>query len=345
MRFFTTAVLAIACLGSALAQQDVKGQKQLAGGTAKFGTVYSLKSGFNFEILSARYSIEAYNAYYPLVAETDKKLVVIDMAIKNANNSDNFFDASGLMTLVDDHGGLYPNGSLMLASNGSKDASITLKPGQGVGQPALHDPFEFAFQVPSDAKITKIMVNIGRLNTSEDVVRYMIVPAPKDVEHPTDPNFILPLPDNVRDPSDPSGAVALAQGKGAIGAYVQAGAFDLRVDGPPVDIAGQVDGGDPDDGKKFIAIPFTAKSMLSGDQSFFVVSGGGDASYSLTNADGDVIKATAFLKNSSGEDAEKTFQLGDEYHYRVVFQVPKDGKFNRLIYGTGSSRVWTVDLP
>jgi len=345
MRIFTTAVLAIACLGSAHAQQDVKGQKQLAGGTAKFGTVYSLKNRFNFEILGARYSVDAYNAYYPLVAETDKKLVVIDMAIKNATQSDNFFNSDGFMTLVDDHGALYPSGSLRLASNGSKDASVTLKPGQGVGQADLHDPFELAFQVPSDAKIDKIMVNIGRLNTSEDVVRYMIVPAPKDVAHPTDPNFILPLPDTVRDPSDPSGAVALAQGKGAIGVYVPAGYFDLRVDGPPIDVQGQVGGGDPDDGKKFIAIPFTAKSMMAGDQSFFTVSGAGDPSYSLVNADGDVIKASAFLKNSSNEDADKTFQLGDEYHYRVIFQVPKDGKFNKLLYGTGSSRVWAVDLP
>src|SRR3569833_3811994 len=41
----------------------VKGQGQLAGGTGQFGTIYSLNNGFNYEILSAAYSLEPIPAY------------------------------------------------------------------------------------------------------------------------------------------------------------------------------------------------------------------------------------------------------------------------------------------
>jgi hypothetical protein len=345
LKIYSVAIAAIAIFGIASAQKtEVKGQGQLNGGTAQFGTIYSLKNGFNFEILSAHYTLEPFNAYTPITGDTDKKILVLDIAIKNASKEDSFFSTDSMFTAVDDHGELSPGGSLMLESRISEN-SFTLKPGEGIGQPDLKNPLHFAIQVPAKAKITKLMINVGRLNTSEDVIRYMIALPPKDLDHPSDPNFIKPLPDNVRDPSDPYGAVALAQGKGAIGSYVPSGVFEIRPDAAPTDIAGQVAGADPDDGKKFISIPFTAKSMVSGDQSFFSVEGGGDPSYSLVNSDGDVIKAYAFLKASSGDSADKTFALGDEYHYRVVFEVPKDGKVTKLVYSTASSSVWALDLP
>jgi len=344
LKVVSIALVALCSFAIAFAQKnDVKGQGQVAGGDGQFGTIYSLKNGFNFEILGAHYTLEPYNASTAITADADKKILVLDIAIKNAQDGDNFFNTDSMFTAVDDHGELYPGGSLMLESKIS-DGSFTLKPGEGLGQPDLHNPLHFAIQVPADAKITKLMVNIGRLNTSEDVIRYMIAEPPKDPSHPTTPNFILPLPDNVRDPSDTYGAVALPQGKAVIGTYVPSGMFELRIDGAPVDIQGQVDGADPDDGKKFIAFPFTAKSMISGDQSFFTVGGGGDSSYSLVNGDGDSIKSTAFLKASSMEDADKTFALGDEYHYRVVFQVPKDAKFTKLVFSTAGSRVWALPL-
>lgn len=342
-RLSIAVAIAFACLAGA--QTDVKGQGQLAGGTAKFGTVYSLKNGFNFEILGGHYSLEPFNSYYPVTAQQEKKILVLDLAIKNASKDDNGFDTSSLFTLVDDHDQLYTAGGIMLESKGATDSAYTLRPGQGLGQPDLKDPLRIAFQVPAKAKITKVMVNVGRLNTSEDVVRYLLVQPPKQGEKPSDPNFISPLPDNVRDASDPFGAVALAEGKGSVGVYVPSGVFDLRVDALPAAVSGQVAGNDPEDGKKFVVATLTARSMMSGDQSFFTVSGGGDASYSLVDADGETYKATSFLKAKSDEDADHTFKLGDEYTYRVVFQVPQNATLKKFVYATGDAPVWAIALP
>src|SRR5436309_5337400 len=70
----------------------VKGQGQLAGGNGQFGTVMSLDNGFNFEILSARYTLEPFVGSAPLTAGTDQKLLILEIAIKNARKDDNWFN-------------------------------------------------------------------------------------------------------------------------------------------------------------------------------------------------------------------------------------------------------------
>ncbi|MBV9469247.1 MAG: hypothetical protein JOZ57_08365, partial [Abitibacteriaceae bacterium] len=122
------------------AVNQVKGQQQLAGASVQFGTVYSLKNGFNFAVLAARYTLEPFVAYAPLTAKTDMKLLVLDFAIKNANPDDNFFNPEDMLTLVDDKGQLYTGGSMALSSKKADTASVTLRPGQGLGQPELKDP-------------------------------------------------------------------------------------------------------------------------------------------------------------------------------------------------------------
>src|SRR3954469_3326725 len=84
----------------AAAPAPVKGQGQLAGGNGQFGTVMSLDNGFNFEILSARYTLEPFLGSETLKARTDEKLLILEIAIKNAKKDDNWFNPEGAFTLV-----------------------------------------------------------------------------------------------------------------------------------------------------------------------------------------------------------------------------------------------------
>ena len=51
----------------------------------------------------------------------DKKLLVLEIAIKNAKNEENWFNPEGAFTLVDEKGQLYPGGTFALLSRGSAD--------------------------------------------------------------------------------------------------------------------------------------------------------------------------------------------------------------------------------
>ena len=79
-----------------------KGQGQVSGLYASFGTTYTLKSNFNFSIIKARYTLEPFTTSEPISAKTEEKLIVIDLAIKNVAKDDNAF---GTDTRAHDSGG------------------------------------------------------------------------------------------------------------------------------------------------------------------------------------------------------------------------------------------------
>jgi len=325
----------------------VKGQGQIAGSAGRFGTVYSLKNGFNFEVISAKYSIEPYNAYNQLVAGTDEKLFILEFAIKNATKMDQFFSTDGLFTAVDQGGQLYPDSSLHLKSKGAADPAITLRPGQGAGQPALNDTLRVAWIVPAKSRIVKVMVNNGRLGTSEEAIRYFLAGATKaEAGEAGDPkNVVAPLPEEVRDPADPSGASALPEGKGKAGVFVPSRQFHLRLDGFTYTGDALMGEGTPAEGKRFAVATITAKSMVNGDTSIFDVIGGDTPLYEITDSQGEQHKPVAYYKAMRNEDADKAFKLGDEYQLRVIFEVPKDAAARKLILGAaGGGRKWAYDV-
>ena len=108
--------------------------------------------------------------------EEKTKLVVFEVAFKNASPTDRFLNSEGLFTLVDDKQGTYSLNGIALESGANKGFAPTLKPGQGVGQAFLHDPLRIAFRIPSEVVATELLVNSGRLYTKEKVLRYLISP-------------------------------------------------------------------------------------------------------------------------------------------------------------------------
>jgi len=328
-----------------MVKNQTKGQGQMTGANGEFGEVYTLTSGFNFEILSASYSLDPFVAYETLSANTNQKLVVINIAVKNSTAADNWFSTADMFTFVDSKGALYPTGTFSQASNPTGE-SLTLRPGQGVGQPSLNDPVRVAAVIPGDARIVKIMVNYGRKGRDEKVVRYFVSGATAaEAGEAGDPkNVIAPLSDDARDPADPSGATALAKGKGIMGQYQPSGVFDLRLDDFAYSADAVISGNPPDAGKQYAIATITAKSLVKREQSVFDITGGDFPLFEITDADGERYKPVDYRKAKRDEAAEHTFQQGDEYTMRIVFSLPSDAKAKTLTLGVGGSRVWNFDV-
>lgn len=323
----------------AFGQNDVKGQGQLKGINATFGTVYSLTNGFNFAVLKAKYTVDPLVAYTGVNALFNQKILVVEISIKNARPEDNYLDSSGLFSVVDSNGEVYADFGLALESKGATEASFNLRPGQGLGQAELKDPLRIGFAVPAGVKIDKIMVNLGRLNTDEKVIRYPII-----VENPKkeDKNVIAPLPDNVR-AADPSGAVALESGKLVNGAFVSSGPFALRLDEMSMS-TDPLEGNPPADGRTFVILKMTGKLLAGQDDNMYTITGGDDPSHAIDDTDGETYKPIHFYKATKDEPAEKAFKTGDEYHFRMVFEVPKAAKLKTLTIGAANFRKWHMEL-
>jgi hypothetical protein len=330
-------------------RNTVRGQGQLVGQNGQFGVVYSLQQGFNFAILSARFDVVPFPALNgAITAKTGEKLLIMDLAIKNAQPQDSYFATDDLFTAVDTTGTLYQSGPVSLASKGNTVTDLTLRPGQGLGQPELKDPLRVAFAIPATARIVKIMVNQGRVGRNDEkVIRYYVAGATKaEAGEAGDPkNVIAPLPQTVRDPADPSGAVALDEGKGTLGTYFPSGGFALRLDSFAFSTEALVEGNAPEEGQRYAVATLTAKSLIEDPLTMFEVTGGGDDPlYELTDADGERARPKSFRKAKRDEEPEREFKKGDEYSFRVVFSLPNNAAAKKLVLGVGYGRKWAYDV-
>lgn len=344
----TVCAAAFAAPAKQPAKNAVKGQGQLVGQNGQFGVVYSLQQGFNFTVLSARYDVIPFPALNGAVTvKTQEKLLIMDIAIKNVKTADNFFATDDLFTAVDTKGGLFPHGAVSLASKGNAITDLTLRPGQGFGQPELKDPLRVAFSIPAKSRIVKIMVNQGRVGRNDEkVIRYYVAGATKaEAGEAGDPkNVIAPLPETVRDTSDASGAIALDEGKGTPGAYLPSGGFALRLDSFAYSTEALVDGNAPEEGKRYAVVTITAKSLIEDPLTMFEVQGGDDPLYMITDSDGERTKPTAYRKAKPDEEPEHEFKKGDEYAFRVVFTLPTEATAKTLVLGAGMARKWAYDV-
>ena len=334
--------------------QQTKGQGQMAGGSGQFGVVYTVKGGFNLEILSAKYTVEPFESYYSAGAKTDGKLLVIDFAIKNVTPKDNYFGTDHFITAVDTAGQLYTTSNVSLASHGIRNFDTNLRPGQGMGQPALHDPLRVAIQLPEKARIVKFMMRDGRVFPKEDTFRYYIAGSTKEEagEAGNPKNVIAPLPDNIRDPADPSGSTPLAEGKGVMGQVVPSGIFGLRLDGFSYS-ADNPKGRETPKRRRYAIATVTAKVLA------YSAHGGKPTDSDiepnelliLTDTDGEKyqprISGSAggpYLKAKRPEPTDFKFDPGDEYTYRIVWEIPTDAVAKKIDLAARNGRKWAYDV-
>lgn len=325
---------------------QTKGQAQTAGGTGQFGVIYSLKGGFNYTILSAKYTLDPFTAYESASSRDGQKILVLDVAVKNTSTSDNFFNDEGLYAAYDETGAVYHPTHMALQSTGVKGWPSNLKPGQGLGQPALHNPLQVGFMIPDKARIVKIMLLRPLLLQKVDIVRYYVAGATKEeAGEAGDPkNVIAPVPDYAHDPSDKSGAVALDEAIGTIGVYLPSGFFALRLDSFKFS-TDPIKGSDIPAEKKYAIATITAKYLGYDERtSVFDVFGGDYPMFQITDSEGERSKPIAYLKAARDENATHTFLHGEEYQFRLVFTLPKEDTVKKLVLGAGNSHKYAYDV-
>jgi hypothetical protein len=274
---------------------------------------------------------------------------VLAIAIKNSDPADKFFGGPEFQAF-DEDGHDYNGSDYRLSSLGAKQNSLSLKPGQGVGQVPEKDELAVSFNVPSKARISKIILKDGRkFVKDEKVVRYFIADVAtkeRDGAVGNPKNAIAPLPDYARDPSDKTGATALTVPMTKIGTAMPTGYYAVSIDSVMLSSTEKCKDKLPDDGKQYAIVTMTVKNNWSKPIGLFDLLSEGTTV--LRDTDGEkygVIEGTD--KRKVKRDEAGTFedlQPGETCRFRHFFEVPKDVKLKSVTFGQGSSRKYSIDL-
>ncbi|MCW3053827.1 MAG: hypothetical protein JWN14_2997 [Chthonomonadales bacterium] len=331
--------------------QDIsRSQGQLQGGDGLFGSIYTLNSGWNFTVLRARYTVDPYLSYEGMFPAPDSKLLILSIAIKNSDPADKFFGGPEFQAF-DEEGHDYAGGDYRLASLGSKQNSVSLKPGQGVGQTPDKDEFTIAFNVPDKARISKIILKDGRkFVKDEKVVRYFIndVATKERDGQPGNPkNIVTPLPEFLRDPADKLGATPLAIAPTKLSTVVPTGYYAVSIDSVALSATEKVKDQAPAEGKQYAIVTMTVKNNWSKAMGLFDLLS--EETTVLKDTDGEkytVIESTYKRKAKRDEAITDGLELqpGETYTYRHFYEVPKDVKLKSITFGQKSSRKYSIDL-
>lgn len=320
-------------------KNQTKGTTQVAGGYVKFGETYSLKGGANFAILKAAYTLDSFPSYGALANSATEKLLVVDVAVKNwQKDADLDFNQAGgdFMTVFDAAGNKY-TGEAQLKSHGVQNTYLTLKPGQGVGQPALGDPYRVAFKLPLDAEVTKIMINQPRVGKNEEVLRYVIAGADSEADPA---NVIAPLPPIARDPANKAGAVALKEGKGTLNAILPAGPFTYQVTKIEPNVPSLGEKYTPEEGHRYVVVTLKVTNVDLRDQAAY--DSWPHDTY-VVDADGDKHAITATIKATSDEDATAdSMSPGTSKTVRLLIEIGSSAPQSLVL--AGSYYPWKFDL-
>jgi hypothetical protein len=323
-------------------QNEVRGTQQMTGAVGRFGEIYTLKSGFNFQIVSAHYSLAPYNAYSQVYVGSDQKLLILQIAIKNSGKQDAYYDTtSHTFTAVDQNNQNHMGDNYLLTSMGNKQPNFTIKPAQGIGQKPT-DPLTVAIVVPTDVRIGKIILNQGRLNTSEDVMRFFVA----GTEGGDPKNIVAPLPETIRDPADSTGVIVKAEIPGKAGTYYPSGYFSVRLDSfsYPGDV--NVNNAPAEEGKRFASAQVTVRNDSGVEQSFFQF--GDTSSNNLVTSEGDRITflSDAGMRKPSRDAAQESRNLkpGEEVTFRCYFAIPKEVTAKTFTVGQPGCHQYTFDV-
>lgn len=310
----------------------VKGAAQMAGGALRFGEIFALKSGFTYQILSARYSLD------PFVQDSvsaDEKFLVLRVAIKNnRKEGDTWFNPDAhAFQAVDSANQNREGNAYALGSKPDEPLSPSLKPGQGLGQGG-GDPLEVAVKVPMTARLAKLILKQGREGASEEVLRFFLAGATEaEAGGKPDPtNVIAPLP-----------AWAEAGATIPVGQAVPTKSYFMTLTG--FSSAGSPSGQEPEEGKKWVFanvnVKNAFKSVKQGVFNFY----GGDSINNLVliDSDGEKYPASRFFKAKKDEEPDSDLDPGEERAFRIGFLVPKDAAFKSAKLGSPPGHVFLFD--
>ncbi|MGC4045027.1 MAG: hypothetical protein QM758_14650 [Armatimonas sp.] len=313
-------------------QPGVKGASQMAGGAIRFGDLFALRSGFTYQILSARYSLDPLNDYEHDALSPDEKFLILKVAIKNnRQGSDN--DTGGeLLQAVDATNKTYDSGRYSLASKPGEEFSVNLKPGQGLGQGGV-DPLEVSFKVNKDAKIVKLILKNGREGTKEEVLRFFLAGATEaEAGGKPDPkNIVSPLP-----------AWASEGSMVPVGQPIPSYTYFMTLTGFST---ATLSGEEAEEGKKWIFANIKVKNpWKTKKQGLFDFYGGDNiGNLVLIDGDGEKYHASKFLKAKKDEQPSDELDPNEEVSFRIGFQVPSDATFKTAKLGSSRGHLFVFD--
>jgi len=344
-RFTTVALVGITLIGAVNAapvakkppvtkapvepKPGIKKTPQMSGAVGRFGELYGLKSGWTFQILSARYSYDAFDDYNQLYPTADQKLLVLRVALKNGTPEDKFLNTGELQFQIQDSNNqTFEGGSYRLSSGKNKKFGPNLKPGQGVGQ----DPknwLEVAIPIAEDSKVTKIVLKQGRKGTSEDVMRFFVA----GTQGGDAKNIIAPAPHG--DNTTP----LKAEG------FFPSRYFQFRINGVTF-VSGPIGGSEAPENRRFAVVNLTLKNVTSVAQGTYEFTGDSYDKQLFTDADGEYYTSSSdigLLKASADEQTSGEIAPNQEKTVRLVFAVPKTGELKTLSLGSTNAKRWVFD--
>ena len=314
------------------------GTAQAKGGDGLFGTTYTIANSggsvYNVTLVSAEYSVFRHNINdsATLIPKADEKLLILHLRAQNPNPADEYFSGTFLTfsTVAKDDKTRDHNDYLRLTSAKEPLAS-TLKAGQKFPEEILA-----CCIVPANGPVPKLILNMGRKGTKEEVTRYFLGKTP---------NTVKPLSAPYADPTDSTGATALSEIPAKTGVTYAAGYYDFQVDsaayapGP----MGDVEAGD---GKRLLIVTVTLTNK-SWSKNYFNTS----LAATLFTDDDEKTEEYVALKGKRDERFEgRQVEPAETFTQRLIFTVPKNAKGKKLklaeaLDNTGNkSRAFVYDL-
>ncbi len=307
------------------AQTQVAGTAQLAGGEGEFGKTYTLgkSSPLNFTLRSAEYTVSRVTMGTSVYApEANEKLLVLHYTVQNPTQRDRWVNRNSFrFTVVDakDFNHVFDN---YVAREGTTEIyEVDLKPAQKVDLVA-------AWAVPASGVMPKLIVERER---GAPVLRY-------DLR-----GKVKPLPAPFADPTDPSGATALEEVPARAGTYYPMLKFDMRLESVSYSTE-PMDKRPPAEGKRYLVATFAIKNACAPtareanfSYSYF--------KFELKDTDGEKQEFDGYLiKAARDEHADGKLKPGEEYKFRIYFELPQEVKGQTLYAAEGKSRVYAFDL-
>ena len=307
------------------AQTEVAGTTQLAGGEGEFGKTYTLgkNNPLNFTLKSAEYTVSRVtvgtNIYTP---KADEKLLVLHYPVQNPTQREQNVDwASFRFTAVDakDVNQVFDN---YVAREGSSEMyNARLKPAQKIDLIA-------AWTVPAAGVIPKLIVE---RESGAPVLRY-------DLR-----GRVKPLTAPFADPGDSSGATALQEVPAAPGTYYPLKLFDMKLEAVSF-TTDPIDKRAPAQGKRYLVATISIKNA-TGPTAREANYNYGTFKFDLKDADGEKVHFDDYLmKATRDEHAEGRLKPGEEYKFRVYFEMPQDLTGQTLYALEGDSRTYAFDI-
>ena len=322
-----------------------KGTAQVKGGDGVFGVVYTMKSGYNLQLLSAKYTLEGQVDYDSTIPNAEQKVFVLTFAVKNPKKDSKVEFGALDLEVVDADGNNYGfrSGSTRLTKTGGKEMSVNMNPGQGYGQDPTTNALTMACVLPADAKIVKLLLKDGRANiASEQVMRFNIAGFPGG----SPKNKIAPLPKYAADPTDPTGATMLKVSPAVLGKDYPTGYFAMHVNSVVSSDTELLKGEKPGDGKRWVIMSVTVRNTFYKKEvgPFYV---GDDYSPVLVDADGEKYRPASDKRKATRDEevnSETQMQPGESMTFRWFMEVPKDAKLKTLTFGGNGGHVYVLDV-